>query len=112
MNRYNGRCHCGAVSLQLDEAPTKAAECNCSLCRRVAALWHYCPKDRLSVSGPLAGYVQGDRTITTWRCVDCGNVTHWTAFDPSYDRVGVNLRMFEPDLWIGLPIQFIDGASY
>jgi hypothetical protein len=32
--------------------------------------------------------------------------------DPAYPRLGVNLRMFEPALWGGLPRRFVDGASY
>ena len=31
--------------------------------------------------------------------------------DPTYERMGVNLRMFEPELWRDLPRRFIDGAS-
>lgn len=112
MNPHEGSCHCGAVTLKLDDQPVEVAECNCSICRRLAALWHYCSPDRLKVAGDLAGYVQGDRTLTTWRCATCGNVTHWTAFDPDYNRLGVNLRMFEPSLWRDLPRRLVDGASY
>jgi hypothetical protein len=112
MTVHHGSCHCGAVALELRDKPVEAAECNCSLCRRVAGLWHYCPRDRLSVTGELEGYVQGDRTLTTWRCKDCGNVSHWTALDPAYERVGVNLRLFDPSLWQELPRRLVDGASF
>lgn len=112
MTGHQGSCHCGNIRLELRDAPSEAAECNCSLCRRVAALWHYCPSEQLNVEGDLSGYVQGDRTLTTWRCAQCGNVTHWTAFDPDYPRVGVNLRLFDPAQWQDLPRKAIDGASY
>jgi len=112
MTMHQGSCHCGAVTLDLTDDPVEVAECNCSICRRVAGLWHYCAPDRLSVAGALEGYVQGDRTLTTWRCAACGNVTHWTALDPDYGKVGVNLRMFDPDLWQDLPRRQVDGASY
>lgn len=29
-----------------------------------------------------------------------------------YIRVAVNLRMFEPGLWVDLPRRLVDGASY
>ena len=112
MTVHNGACHCGAVELAMDGEPAEVAECNCSLCRRVGALWHYCAPSQLRVTGDLAGYVQGDRTLITWRCSNCGKVTHWTALDPSYARVGVNLRLFDPRLWQDLPRKLIDGASY
>lgn len=112
MSVHHGSCHCGAVRLELRDEPVEAAECNCSLCRRVAGLWHYCAPDRLRVTGEVTGYVQGDRTLTNWRCATCGNASHWTAIDPGYGKVGVNLRLFEPALWENLPRRLADGASY
>ena len=32
--------------------------------------------------------------------------------DPTYDRMGINLRLFDAALWEKLPRRFIDGASY
>lgn len=58
------------------------------------------------------GYVQGDKTLTNWHCGTCGIATHWTAIDPTYARVGVNLRLFDPVLWTTLPRRFVDGASW
>ena len=112
MRCHNGSCHCGAVRITLNDEPAEASECNCSICSRLGSLWHYASPAQITVEGPLQGYVQGDRTLTTWRCQDCGCVTHWTALDPAYTRMGVNLRMFPRSLWIDLPRRHIDGASY
>ncbi len=113
MTCHRGSCHCGAIILELRDEPVDAGDCNCSLCRRVGALWHHCSPSLVTVIGKATGYVQGDRTLTTWRCGTCGNVTHWTILDnPSYDRMAVNLRLLDPALWEHLPRRFIDGASY
>lgn len=112
MTGHKGSCHCGAITLELAEAPVQASECNCSLCRRTGGLWHYCPPSGLVVTGQPTGYVQGDCTLTTWHCATCASVTHWTAIDPDYGKVGVNLRMFDPALWEKLPRRFVDGASF
>jgi hypothetical protein len=112
MTVHRGSCHCGTIMLELRDEPVEASECNCSLCRRIAGLWHYCSPDRLNVTGQPAGYIQGDRTLATWHCGTCGCVTHWTAIDPAYDRIGVNLRMLDPVLWQDLPRRFVDGASF
>ena len=112
MSEYHGSCHCGAVRLTLRETPPDAGECNCSICRRTGGLWHHCAPDKVTVEGEGAGYVQGDCFLTTWHCPTCGCTTHWTAIDPAYERMAVNLRMFEPELWRDLPRRFIDGASY
>ena len=105
-------CHCGGIRLVLHDDPVEVAECNCSICRRIAGLWHYCPPDALAVEGQGIAYRQGDRAIDLWHCPVCGCATHWTATDPAYLRVGVNLRMFDPVLWSGLPRRLIDGARY
>lgn len=112
MSEHEGSCHCGAVRLVLRDEPAEAGECNCSICRRTAALWHYCPPDRVTVEGEGAAYRQGDCALDLWHCPTCGCTTHWTAVDPAYQRMGINLRMFAPELWAGLARRPIDGASY
>jgi hypothetical protein len=100
------------VRLVLREAPLEAGECNCSICRRVGGLWHYCSPDKLTVEGKGVSYRQGDCSLDLWHCQACGCTTHWTPVDPAYQRMGVNLRMFEQQLWQDLPRRLIDGASY
>ncbi len=112
MTNFIGSCHCGAIELELREPPSEVNECNCSICRRIGGLWHYCGPRDLTVTGSTVGYVQGDRTMTTWHCATCACVTHWTAINPDYGKVGVNIRMFDPALWQDLPRRFSDGASY
>jgi len=112
MSEHRGSCHCGKVRLTLRDEPTEVGECNCSLCRRIGGLWHYCRPDQVSVEGEEVAYRQGDCSLDTWHCPSCGCTTHWTALDPHYERMGVNLRMFEPALWQDLPRRFIDGASF
>jgi hypothetical protein len=100
------------VRLVLRETPGEAAECNCSLCRRTAGLWHYCSAEAVSVEGAGLAYRQGDCTLDTWHCATCGCTTHWTPADPAYPRMAINLRMFEPTLWQDLPRRLIDGATF
>lgn len=112
MTEHHGSCHCGRIDLTLRDEPTEVSECNCSICRRTAGLWHYCSPDLISVEGEGVAYQQGDRSLDTWHCPDCGCTTHWTATDPTYARMAINLRMFEPDFWRELPRKLVDGASY
>jgi hypothetical protein len=100
------------MRLVLRETPSEAGECNCSICRRTAGLWHYCAHDAVSVAGAGIAYRQGDRTLDMWHCPVCGCMTHWTPTDPAYPRMAVNLRMFDPELWRDLPHRLIDGASF
>ncbi len=110
-----GNCHCGAVRIVVPDAPAELSSCNCSICRRIGGLWGYYRPDEVSVSDPdgqLVGYVQGDAMLTNWHCTRCGCTTHWTPRDPSLDRAGVNLRMFDPAVWEGLPVKLVDGANW
>ena len=110
-----GSCHCGAVRLTLPAPPGDLGSCNCSMCRRLGGLWGYYRPAEVGVADPegrLVGYVQGDATLTTWHCGQCGCTSHWSPRDPDYQRMGVNLRLFDPKVWEELPRRFIDGASW
>lgn len=109
---HEGSCHCGALQVRLLFDPDEATSCNCSICSRTGALWIYGSPDQIEVQGTGVGYVQGDATLTTWHCGTCGIITHWTAIDPDYGRMGVNLRIFAPELWENLPRKLVDGASW
>lgn len=111
-NELQGSCHCGKIGLVLRDTVGEVSECNCSICRRTAGLWHYCRPDQLTVTGEAVAYRQGDCALDTWHCGTCGCTTHWTAVDPEYERVGVNMRMFEPAVWKDLPRKLVDGASF
>lgn len=112
MSEHHGSCHCGCIGLILRDTPSEASECNCSICRRTAGLWHYCAPEAVSVRGKGAAYRQGDCMLDLWHCPTCGCTTHWTAIDPAYPRIGINLRMFDPALWTELPRKSINGASF
>ena len=105
-------CHCGAARIEGDFEPVSITDCNCSICRRTAGLWHYGAPETVSVEGEGVSYQQGDRALDLWHCPTCGCITHWTPTDPDYPRMGVNLRMFDPELCLDLPRRFVDGASF
>jgi hypothetical protein len=111
----HGSCHCGAVRLTLPAAPDKATDCNCSLCRRVSALWAYYEVGSVRVEGHpehTAEYVWGDRTLRTVRCRTCGVATHWEPLEPTPgQKHGVNLRNFDPALLRSVTVRRFDGAD-
>ena len=110
-----GSCHCGALRLELPEAPQKMTMCNCSICRRYGLLTAYYPAADLRVDGHpqhSEGYVWGDRMLQFVRCRHCGCVTHWESLPGKESgRVGVNMRMFDPALMAGAQLRRFDGAD-
>ena len=110
-----GTCHCGAVTVELPSAPEKATDCNCSICRRLGALWAYYEFGTVRITGHPENtqqYIQGDRTLSTVRCATCGCVTHWEPVPPEPGKHhGVNLRNFDPKVLASVRIRRFDGAD-
>jgi len=106
-------CHCGAVRMEISEAPATVTDCNCSICRRLGTLWAYYRPEQVTRSGGATDiYMWGDRDIEFHRCRVCGCITHWEAADKAKaDRMGVNARLMEIESFDGIAIRKFDGAS-
>ena len=65
---YQGSCHCGAVTVDVDtDVPTEAISCNCSHCRRKGFLLTFVPRDKVTVTGEeaLGEYVSTSESSPT-----------------------------------------------
>ncbi len=56
-------------------------------------------------------YTWNDQMVEFHRCKICGCLTHWSPADKTYDRMGVNARMMEPDLLAKARVRRFDGAD-
>ena len=110
-----GTCHCGAIKIEIPSIPETLTSCNCSLCRRLGGLWAYYEFGSVRVSGHpeyTQEYIQGDKTLKTIRCSNCGCTTHWEPINAEPGaRHGVNLRNFDPVLLETMKIRRFDGAD-
>jgi hypothetical protein len=108
-------CHCGAVRVTVPHAPETLTNCNCSTCRRYGALWaYYAPAEvRIDAApGATHAYAWGDRSLRFVRCAHCGVLTHWAPMvEEGAKRMGVNMRLFEPDDLGDVRIRRLDGAQ-
>ena len=105
------RCRCGLVRLSIAYPPVEITECNCLLYRRYGVLWaYYALRD---VEPPAASltetYLWNDRSIAFHRCVKCGCVTHWSAVDPTRDRLGMNARLLPSEATCAATVVLLDG---
>ncbi|MBY0305025.1 MAG: GFA family protein [Sphingomonas sp.] len=114
-NALSATCHCGAVGITIPAAPDYLNDCNCSLCVTRGGLWGYFSPADVTISGETHGYIRADlkqAALSTHWCAHCGSTTHWTALDPAYDRMGVNMRLFDPAAYARVEIRPIDGRSW
>ena len=105
-------CHCGAVRFTVETAPDKVNDCRCSICRRYGALWAYyeAPQVRFAAeNGPTDTYIWNQRVLAFYRCRGCGCVTHWSAVDKTFLRMGVNARLMAPEVVAAAQLMASDG---
>jgi hypothetical protein len=94
-------CHCGAVRFTVETAPAEVNDCTCTICRRYGALWTYYPTAQVHMAadnGPTDTYLWNKRILEFHRCRACGCLTHWSAVDRAWPRMGVNARMMAPEV--------------
>jgi hypothetical protein len=108
-------CHCGAVRIEIPHAPEAVTSCNCSICRRLGALWAFYPIDQVRIEYPQGAsesYVWGEGTRRFFRCRHCGCTTHVYPVHPKpQSQVEVNARLFEPPALGPFRVRLFDGAD-
>ena len=104
-------CHCGAVRMEIDTAPTDLNDCACSICRRLGALWTYYSPRQVKISGATNIYLWNERIIEFHSCKVCACTTHWLPVDKSYDRMGVNARMMPAESVAAAKIRKTSGPG-
>lgn len=107
-------CHCGAVRIEVETAPSEVTDCNCSICRRFGVLWAYYPIVHVTFASPPQAtdvYLWGKKTIAFHRCKTCGCLTHGSPTDKSGTEMGVNARLLAPDILTKARIRRFDGAD-
>lgn len=117
----HAECLCGAVRVTIAARPDYINDCNCTLCRKSGGVWGYFPGADVRVEGETAGMVRPDMdepAVEMRFCPKCGSTTHWVltrsyqAAHPDTDRVGVNMRLFDPGALIGAELRFPDGLNW
>ena len=111
---FEGSCHCGRLSYAVDEAlPTKALQCNCSICRRRAPLHHFTTPDKFRFRGKeedVSTYQWNKRAIRFEFCGTCGCAPSAHGTGPQGPMVEINLRCVDGIDLDSLEIDEFDGA--
>lgn len=109
-----GSCHCGAVTWHYEGEPEGATACNCTACRRYGVLWIYgYEHEGVKLEGRTQTYVRGGG-LEFHFCQRCGCVAAWRALrhgENGNRRMGVNVRLADPDAVAHIPIDHFDGLN-
>ena len=98
-NELTGRCHCGRVVFDVPASLdfSAASRCDCSFCRRRAAVMVSCPRDSLKIQrgdDVLTLYQWNTHTAQHYFCKICGIYTfHRRRIDPLV--YGINVGCFD-----------------
>lgn len=112
------QCHCGNVEILATKRPESLASCNCSICRRYAALWAYYEPEMIAVDCKYENtqfYLWGDKEVEFHSCPRCACLTHYLTTEKCDDDdtvIALNMRMAKPEDVVGIPRREINGADY
>lgn len=110
-----GSCHCGKIAYRLDETPSEAMECNCSICRRKGYLLAFSTPDRFTLEtsrDDITVYTFNHHVIRHQFCKTCGCAPFGEGTGPDgKPMVAINLRCAEGVDPGSLKITQYDGAS-
>lgn len=111
-----GSCHCGSVTVTLSCRPDYINLCDCTLCAKSGGAWGYYSASQVAVNGSTNGYRRPDYdkpAVELRFCAKCGTTTHWVLTEHHEgDRVGVNMRIFEPSELNGVEARTLDGRNW
>ncbi|HVA81029.1 MAG TPA: GFA family protein [Candidatus Binataceae bacterium] len=113
MTMHSGGCHCGRVRFEVEGAPEKISDCNCSICSKSAYLHWRIEPEQLRLLTPwedLTNYQWGTGRASHYFCKHCGvAVLRHPRGAP--DKFSVNARCIDGFQIAAVRIEHIDGKS-
>ncbi|UXI69930.1 GFA family protein [Tahibacter amnicola] len=106
---YQGGCHCGAISIQVQGEIGEVYECNCSLCSKRGYLLWFVDRSQVTVTGEsaMATYRFNTHKIGHHFCPTCGCAPMGSAGD----KAAINVRCLDAVDVKALTIKPVDGRS-
>jgi hypothetical protein len=113
--KYQGSCHCGKISFEVEGELKGAMACNCSICSRKGSLLWFVPRDQLNLLASeenLRAYTFNKHVIKHRFCNSCGIHPFAEGTDSKGNKIAaINIRCLEAIDVESVPIQHFDGKS-
>ena len=97
MKTYQGSCHCGFVTFEVDADIQHVRVCDCSICHKRGALLFRVPNDALHLITPLDQmtlYKWGSETAEDYFCPNCGILPFRRPSVPTVKELNTDSKMF------------------
>jgi hypothetical protein len=112
---YQGSCHCGAISYEVEGAPEQVMECNCSHCQRKGYLLWFVDRKKLLLHTPadkLATYTFNKHVIKHRFCPECGIHPYAEGVDAKGNKMAaINVRCLEDFDLKKVAVKEFDGRA-
>lgn len=97
--KYQGSCHCGQISFEVEGTLGDVLACNCSMCQRKGSLLWFVPRQSLRLQTPqeaMATYTFHKHVIKHHFCPTCGIHPFGEGVGPNgQEMAAVNVRCLE-----------------
>ena len=96
--KYQGSCHCGQISFEVDGNLEQVMECNCSHCSRKGYLLWFLPRSQLNLltsDAGLATYTFNKHVIKHHFCPTCGCAPFGFGERSGVAMTAINVRCLE-----------------
>ncbi len=110
---YQGSCHCGKVTFEVDMDLDHVRVCDCSLCRKRGALNHRVEDSDLRILTPLDEltlYQWHTRTAKDYFCPSCG-ILPFRRPRTAPEVWTVNVRCLDGIELQSIPINYVYGSK-
>jgi hypothetical protein len=114
MKTYEGGCHCGAVSYEVDLELDSGIECNCSHCEKKGFLLAFAPAEHFTLkSGEenLTDYQFNRHIVHHLFCKTCGVQSFGRGEKNGQKTVAINVRCLKDVDLNALKRTPVDGRS-
>lgn len=113
--KYQGGCHCGNISFEVEGDIDSVLECNCSICSKRGYLLWFAPRDRITLKNSpdnMATYSFNKKVIRHNFCPRCGCAPlGFGADEKGNEMASVNVRCLENFDLSSVTINHYDGRS-
>lgn len=113
---YQGGCHCGKISFEVEGEFDSVMECNCSICSQKGSLLWFVERSKLKLLTPedtLSTYTFNTHNIKHRFCSHCGCGPFAEAIHPATQKptAAINVRSLRNIDLTAIKRQPFDGKS-